>query len=302
MVDQTKSQALFSAAREFPWLFRPLVSSVLRVYPYRKGEPHWTILALKDQLGIRISRRMNVDGLTIEADPFDGPGHSFWRVGLTEPETRHVLGEFLRPGMVMFDIGAYVGQFSLVASRVALDVRIFAFEPTPAVFAQMQRNIELNDCRNVTCVNVALSDAPGTALLYTYPGSADQNSLRPLASDSNGSVEVRVSSIDSFSKERNLDRLDVIKIDVEGNELAVLKGARESLSRFKPVLIVEVSRHQRSYGYTGAQIKALFDELSFDCFRIEGSGLRPYQPSDDEIHPGCSHFNIVAKPRESVVA
>jgi FkbM family methyltransferase len=299
MTGTNKSQRLFSIALACPWLFRPLVTGILQLYPYRKGPPHWTLLELKDQLGIRVSRRMKVDGLIIEADPFDGPGHTFWRLGLTEPETRSLLAKHLQPGQVMLDIGAYVGQFSLVASQLVPNLRVFAFEPTPSVFAQLQRNIELNDCRNVTCVNLALSDTPGTAQFFTYPGSADQNSLRPLSVDSNASIEVRVGTVDSFLKDQNLDRLDVLKIDVEGNELAVLKGAGASLSRFKPVLIVEISRHQRSYGYTGADIKSILNELLLDCFRISDQGLQPYEPVDSEIHAGCSHFNIVALPRES---
>ena len=298
MTNASRSGTLFSTARACPWLFRPLVAGLLQVYPYRKSAPHWTLLELKDQLQIRISRRMMVDGFIIEADPFDGPGHTFWRTGLTEPETRHLLANYLRPGMVMFDVGAYIGQFSLVASRLVPDLRVFAFEPTPSVFAQMKRNMHLNACRSVTCVNMAVSDAPGTARLFSYPGSADQNSLRRVSAESTSSLEVHVTSIDAFSKEHNPDRLDVLKIDVEGNELSVLKGARETLSRFKPFLIIEISRHQRTYGYTGADIKALLSDLSYDCFRIGAHGLRPYEPIDNEINSKTSHFNIVALPRE----
>ncbi len=297
MADHSKSETLFRAARAFPWLFRPIIGGALKIYPYRKGEPHWTILALKEQLNIRVSRRMQADGLLIETDPFDGPGHTFWKEGLTEPETRRLLAKLLHPEMVVFDVGAYIGQFALLAARLTERLRVFAFEPTPSVFAQLQRNVQLNRCDNVSCENVALSNADGTAQFYFYPNSADQNSLKPLTDDWVNSVEVKLQTIDSFVKQRALKRLDVVKVDVEGNELAALQGAAESLRAFDPALIIEISRHQRSsYGYTGAEIKAFLAQFGIECFRIDDD-LRPYQPSEGEIHAGCSHFNILAASR-----
>lgn len=252
------------------------------------------ILALKEQFAIRTSRQIRVEDFVIEVDPFEAPGRALWRTGFTEPETRKLLTKLLKPHTVMLDIGAYVGQFSLVASRLVSDVSIFAFEPTPSVFEQLQRNVELNGCQNVVCLNVALSDRPGKANLYTYPESADQNSLRRLNTASTASVEISVETVDCFVKRRKLARLDTIKIDVEGNELAVLRGARESLLRFRPALIVEISRHQRVYGYTGAEIKLLLAELGYNTFRIGDGDYPPYEPSNNEIHLGCSHFNILA--------
>ena len=294
----TRSSVVISSARLLPWLFRPLVRGLFLAYPYRRGSPHWVLLQLKENLGIRVSRRMKVDGFTIEADPFDGPGHTFWQTGLTEPETRNLLSRFLRPGMVMLDVGAYVGQFTLVASRATGDeIRIFAFEPTPDVFHQLRRNVQANHCSHVTCIQAALSDKPGRGKFYLYSQSHDQNSLRPLIPDAR-CVEVTVETIDAISEKHKIGQIDLIKIDVEGNEFCVLKGARQSLARFRPVLIIEVSKHQQSYGYTGAALKEFVSDLGYSIYRVEAGQCPPYVPRDDEINLNVSHFNIVGVPRE----
>jgi FkbM family methyltransferase len=240
---------------------------------------------------------MEVAGLTIEADPFDGPGHIFWKKGLTEPETRNLVDRLLTSGAVMFDVGAYVGQFSLVAAQLGYS-RVYAFEPTPSVFRQLQRNVTLNGCNNVTCVSTALSDHIGTMRFYTYPGSADQNSLWPLHPTMARSFEVPVTTIDAVVSEQALERIDVIKIDVEGNELAVLLGAGATLKELRPTLIIEISRHQQAYGYSGFDIHALLTKQRYNCFHIGAGGLIPYVPRRDEIHAACTHFNIAALPGE----
>src|SRR3984893_18651282 len=280
----TPSGVILSSARRLPWLFRPLVRTLFLTYPYQWSTPHWVLRTLKEILGIRISRRMEIGGFTIEVDPFDGPGRDFWQTGLTEPPTRDLVSRILRPGMVMLDIGAYIGQFTLVSSRATNDeIRIFSFEPTPGVFRQLCRNIQANKCAHVTCIQAALSDRSGRAKFYFYPESHDQNSLRALASSDATYAEVSVETIDSIAEQYSIDRMDLVKVDVEGNELSVLKGARRSLTRFRPVLIVEISRHQRTYGYTGAEVKNFLDEYGYNTFRVEAGTCPPYVFSDDEI-------------------
>ena len=169
--------------------------------------------------------------------------------------------------------------------------------PLPQVFAQLQRNVLLNACVDVVCLNLAVSEYPRPALLYAFPGSANQDSLRPLAPSATRSTPVTVTTVDMFSRDRDLDRLDILKIGAEENELAVLNGARESLLRVQPLIIVEISLHQPSCGYTGATIKPVLNDPGFECFRIETDGCKPYESNENEITKTWSHFNVVAVPR-----
>jgi FkbM family methyltransferase len=257
-------------------------------------------MALKEQLGVRISKEMNVDGLKITADPFDGPGPKLRRVGLIEPEMREMLSRVLKPGMTLFDVGAYIGQFCLAASNLCegqLDV--IAFEPTPNVFAQLQRNAKTNHFPKLTCIQAALSDKPGIAKFFFFPESYDQNSLRPLADSAAQCIDVKVETLDSVCSQRSISRLDFLKIDVEGNELAVFRGAQQSLNRFRPLVMFEISRHQSAYGYGGAEIKQFLEQSGYELYRMGQLPYRLYTPSTDVIDNATSHFNVLAVPRES---
>ena len=291
----TKSQIVRSVARRAPWLFRPVVRAACSAYVRTATTPHWLVTQLKDELGVRLSHRMNIDGFVIEADPLDGPGARFAKEGLTEPETREAFAELLRPAMTVLDVGAYVGQFSLVAARAMHDQgRIVAFEPMPSVFAQLERNIRANGYRSIVPMQLAISDTVGIARFYVYIGSTDQSSLIPLSSGA-VSMDVPVTTIDAIAAELT-GAVHLIKIDVEGNELSALRGGRETLRLYRSALIIEISRHQRAAGYSGEQVKSFLDQYGYDVFRIAAKRT-PYKPDPDEINASVSHFNVLALPK-----
>ena len=295
-----KSQAIFATAQKYPFLARPLVRGACSLSVIMGRRPHWALMRLKEILQIRLNRRMNVDGFVIEVDPLDGPGSRFRRDGLTEPETHALFEEVLKPGMVMIDIGAYIGEFSLVAARAMQGIgRILCLEPTPSVFAQLERNLKRNAWSNVEAIHSAVSDYDGTATFYVRIGSNDQSSLHPLAPGEQISYNVPVTTVDALVARTRLERLDLMKVDVEGHEISVLRGAREMIRRFRPALVIEISRHQRAVGYSGAAIKAFLDELNYDSFRLEAGGRVPYLPAPGEINESISHFNILALPQKS---
>src|SRR5579884_3210253 len=167
-----RSQAVLALAQKFPLVAKPLVHGACSFSAATGQRPHWALMRLKDMLQVRLAWKMRVDGFVLEADPLDGLGARLRKQGLTEPETRALFEELLRPGMVVLDIGAYVGQFSLVASRAMHGTgRILCLEPTPAVYEQLKRNIERNRCANVEPIHAAVSDREGEATFYVHVGS-----------------------------------------------------------------------------------------------------------------------------------
>jgi FkbM family methyltransferase len=298
-----RSQVILAAAQKFPGVSRPLVHGACALSAAMGRRPHWLLMRLKDTLQVRLASRARIDGFLIESDPLDGLGQMLRTEGLTEPETRALFEEFLRPGMTVLDIGAYIGQFSLIAWRTMKGTgRIICVEPTPVVFAQLKRNLELNHCDNVQPVRAAVSDREGDATFYVHVGSNDQSSLHSLAGEDQVSYQVRVTTVDALAASAALDSLHLVKIDVEGNELSVLHGAAKTLERFRPYLIIEISRHQRTVGYSGADIKAVLERLGYDCFRLGPQGRSPYQPTPDEINEQVRYFNILAIPHSSTPA
>jgi len=138
------------------------------------------------------------------------------------------------PGQVVVDAGAHYGFYSVFCSRlVGENGLILAFEPDWVNFKNMKANLRLNNVRNVLALNYALSDANETTKLYLSKRAIGHSIVRMSGKNF---VWVPTRKLDSIIDEYRINRLDLIKIDVEGAELLVLKGAIETLTKFKPVI------------------------------------------------------------------
>jgi FkbM family methyltransferase len=153
------------------------------------------------------------------------------------------LNKFVKKGDCFFDIGANIGLFSLHASKIIGDKgNIIAFEPTPETFSRLQENIKINSFFNVKTENIGLSDTSGTIKFHTSNDGYDAwNSFATLTDIGKCSeIDVSTNTLDNYIKTNNIKKIDLIKLDVEGWELNVLKGATELLSSSdSPVFLVE---------------------------------------------------------------
>jgi len=131
-------------------------------------------------------------------------------------------------GEVVLDIGASVGDTSLwFSKKVGSTGKVYAFEPEPKNFQILLGNIEQNNVKNVTPLNIGLSDREGRMKIVSG-GSAS------FLAESEGEAEVTVTTIDEFVRDNKLPKVDFIKMDVEGHEMNVLRGANETMRAFKP--------------------------------------------------------------------
>ncbi len=136
-------------------------------------------------------------------------------------------------GNVVIDIGAYVGMYSIKASKaVGPTGKVIAVEPLPDNFDYLDRNVE--GLANVRIVNVALSNYVGSGKLYSSPSTAAHS----MTYVREKFVKVRVTTLDELVKDYGLTRVDYIKMDAEGSDLKVLSGAREVLQKHRPVLSI----------------------------------------------------------------
>ena len=148
-----------------------------------------------------------------------------------EPETVQWIEEFLRPGDVFYDIGANVGAYSLVADAVTGgQCRVFAFEPSFANFAQLTRNIFLNKCQGrVIPLQIALSDTTGLVPFHyssLLPGSAFHTVQEANGSTAPTTEHLAISyQLKDLVRELQMPMPNHIKLDVDGVELGVLRGA-----------------------------------------------------------------------------
>ena len=210
---------------------------------------------------------------------------------------------FLRPGMTVLDVGAHRGFYTLLFSkRIGPKGRVVAFEPSSRERKKLKRHLLLNFCRNVEVMSCALGASDGRADLYVVDGQLSGcNSLRPPDTDSPTSPEaVRVRTLDELLAQSRIDRVDFVKIDVEGGELDVLRGARELLERApRPVILCEVlEQRTRPWGYPARLIVEHLAQRGFVWFDLnENAQLAIIEGEHSEYHG-----NFVAVPRESLEA
>lgn len=188
---------------------------------------------------------------------------------------------------VIFDIGANVGYYSLHwASRVAPGGTIHAFEPVPSTFTWLSRNIALNRLDNVIRANnFGLGDAPGSVSVFlpgfTGCGAASMKNLHP--NESSQEIEVKLDTLDRYFSAAGLDRLDLVKVDVEGAELFVLQGGRKTIARYRPLIFLELLRKwSKPFGYHPNDVIQMLHAIGYQCYTFGESGLVPFSVMTEE--------------------
>lgn len=194
-----------------------------------------------------------------------------------EPEL-HDLEMFVRPGHTFLDVGANIGLYTLkAASLTGAAGRVVAVEPGEAASQQLRGNLALNEFPNVTVAQLALSDHAGKATLHHIPLGDDPQaySLLPDGSATTGEA-VTIDTLDALVGRLGIDALHVVKMDVEGAEPLVIAGGRETLQRFRPIVIFEVNTRllAQAAGQRNAAWQALSD-LGYRFFRLKDGRLEP---------------------------
>ena len=163
-------------------------------------------------------------------------GFPGYMMGTSEPLEQETLAGLLKPGAVFYDVGANIGFYSTIAATiVGASGRVFAFEPFPIAARHCRANAELNGFSQVSVVEVAIGNTDGVAMLEL----GDNSALHRL-SESAGSMQVPVTTIDSWLAQTGAPPPDVVMIDIEGNEIDALIGMMDTLGRNRPALMIEV--------------------------------------------------------------
>ena len=194
-----------------------------------------------------------------------------------EPETTQVFRELVKPGMTIVDVGANIGYFTLLSASLAGPTgQVHAFEPYPGYQERLKQNLAVNDLANVQLVPFALSDKVEKHELYKGLASARMHKWThtdPVFNQIHDVVVVRCLPLDEYAN-RYLNRIDVVKIDVDGYEMNVLRGGRESLKKYKPVVIIELFEEALvDAGSSVRQLLDFFEELDYVPYSEQGRRL-----------------------------
>jgi len=205
---------------------------------------------------------------------FNSVTHHYVATGSYEDAELNLVQANLRADSVFLDIGANVGLFSLLAARVIQTGRIFSFEPLPETHRDLLANIALNRAADrIEPLALALSDRSGegyiTSDFHASNFLVDASAVSP-------KQPIALSTLDAFAAARRFERIDLIKLDVEGCELSVLRGGLATLRRFQPMLLVElieqpVEFHERAVPDHHAAIELLAG-LGYQHYVVDDHG------------------------------
>lgn len=251
-----------------------MVTGVMDSREFRSGAVCQHLLATAPGAGTGAGTiQVDAVGLKFWIDPTDRFIGSEVARGAYEPHLTPAILAELTPGATFVDVGANIGWYSVLAARaVGAQGRVLAFEPDPENIDLLLRSVTSNGFANVTALPVALSDRTGTAVLQRYGGS---NAALFADDGAKGVGDHRVSCLPLDVFGDLLTRLDVMKVDVEGAELLVLRGADTVFSRYgRPVIFLEFtpSALERFPASSADHLGAWVTEYRYDMAVVRSSG------------------------------
>jgi len=282
---------------KFPQTLGERLRRFQKLSPYEKSTGigrHWRSFFPKSYVLLRLPTRVwwlachsSLDDRLLHATEMEFEGREL-----------KLVEKLLQPGMTVVDIGAHHGLYSTLASRlVGRRGRVVAFEPSPRERRRLRANVLLNGASNISLESFALGSEDGEAVLHLVQGQQDWcNSLRPPTGvTATRPVRVKVKQLDEFAKRLN-HNIDFIKLDAEGGELEILKGAKETLSRSRATILIEVEDiRTQAWGYKSSEIVKFLSAMKYRWFAIERDG-RLMEIAGASVEGG----NYLAVPEEKL--
>jgi FkbM family methyltransferase len=262
---------------------------IYRATPFRRVREAYFRVFLKFVRGRRIVR-------TVEGMRFDLDLGEMIDVGVFlqqyERDIVALIERLTHPGWTVLDVGANIGAHTLRFSRlVGATGRVCAFEPMDYAFGKLVRNVSLNDARNIDMFKLALSDENATARRVGYRSSWATSGERRAESS-----VVDFMKLDDWCAAHRLSRLDLVKLDVDGHELQVLRGGRGTIERYRPILFIEAGAWH--FSSPDSNPLGLLDRLGYRFWEtrtlheVDLAGIRRRLPEhDDEM---AFSINLVA--------
>jgi FkbM family methyltransferase len=259
-----------------------------RKLPYHRGKQRLS-QRLRDIFGVSlegeyIERR---GGFTWSLNPGDSVQQDLFWCGAKDRAELREARRNMPPGGVMFDLGASIGYYSIViAAELRGDCRVYAFEPNPPTMQRLRKNLEHNAARGVFLCEEGLSDVPGHASIVDVPVDSGSSYLER-------GEGIPVTTLDLFCSRHGIERLDLIKIDIEGAELRALRGGYATLKRFRPAILIELNPDALDRDRSSVRdVVVLLEDLGYKLWTV-----RPRTSiTRDRLPPSHEIVNAIALP------
>ena len=274
--------------------------------PYHTGKSR-IVEALVEQLHLErlyheksfVVRRR---GITWKLSPDDLVQRSIYYCSYHEAKETMELSKLVRPDWSFFDVGSYFGYYSLLISHLSRGrATVHAFEPFSSNYELLLEHRRMNGFDNIHAHRLAVSDRGGEVEFQLPRPSACQGGGWVIeeakqADAPERTERVRVVTLDDFVAERSIDRLDFIKIDTEGAEINVLRGAANSIRRFRPGMFVEVNPEALArFGRQPQELWEAIRQMGYLPHRATRTGLRRF----DDFASVSTYCNVFCFPTES---
>lgn len=223
-------------------------------------------------------------------------GRMLDRYGEFSEEENDVFSQVLKPGMTVVEAGANIGAHTVSLAHLAgPHGRVLAFEPQRSIFQILCANLALNGIEQVEAHRAGVGSKPGFITVPHLDSNSRQNFAGLMLGDAREGDRVRLVTLDEF----DLPDCALIKIDVEGMEADVIRGARETIRRHRPVIYTENDREKNS-----AELIALVQELDYRCFWHMPPYVRipNFRGVAENDFPDMISINMVCVPRRGNVA
>jgi FkbM family methyltransferase len=209
-----------------------------------------------------------------------------YRWGVTDWSVARSMVEFLSEGAVFMDVGAHFGSFTLLGSwLVGEEGAVLSIEAMPSTFAHLQKNVSRNRAFDNVLLHRGAAHSEGATLAFNDYGAVFSSLNSVFAARGSGGsrfaetkkVAVDAMRIDDMPMTKQIERLDLVKIDVESSEISALSGMTRLVERFRPKFIVEVSDGTAFEQEKSNELMDWFFERGYRPFRWVGGLLEPYE-------------------------
>jgi FkbM family methyltransferase len=228
-------------------------------------------------------RKVTRNGIAMELDLSNLVDHAIF-FGVPKEKGLENLLSLAKVDSVVFDVGANIGFLTLRFASACTNGFVYSFEPGRKNFARLQKNLALNSLLNIKAFQMALGERTESKQLYEmYSFNTGANRILNTSVEKKVSETVSVSSLDDVVASLNLDRLDILKIDVEGYELFVLRGGQKTIERFMPILFVELADDNlKHHNLSSRDVIQFILKMNYSI--VDARTVKPLDVNTDKFH------------------
>ena len=217
--------------------------------------------------------------------------------GCWEPAIDYIIAHYMKENGIFLDVGANIGYHSLNIASLFPEAECIAFEPHPKIFEQLKENVELNNFKHLITNKMAVGDYCGTTTINLTNDTSYNRGLSTILNDKSlesesHNVNVKITTLDEYLDQDKKNRISVMKIDTQGYEYQVLKGALDIINRSRPVILMEIHK------ISGVGVKDVLDLLpGYRLFQIDAwkDSLEYIEPNDTNRFD--DNIDIVCVPK-----